>query len=189
MKRARLSLILAAVLTLTAVAAAQEGHPLTGTWYGEFGTAGKPSHDLTVLMRWDGKEITGLVNPGPDAIPIKTATLDVTFAVNPPPRTLVEITYAKADATPPKFMVRFEVDAPNKTGGADRFVFEGTIQNPLAANRKIAGTWTCGGANPTSTAVWVIKKNRDHKSFNFRGGFKGRCRKLNKLVNDGENSD
>ena len=145
-KEARLFLILAAVLTLTAPAAAQEGHPLTGAWYGEFGTAGKPGHDLTVVMRWDGKEITGLVNPGPAAIPIKTATLDVTFAVNPPGRALTTITYERADSIPPKFMVRFEVDAPNKTGGADRFVFEGTIQNPLAANRRIAGTWICGGA-------------------------------------------
>ena len=146
MKGARLSLILAAVLTLTAPAMAQEGHPLTGAWYGEFGTAGKPRHDLTVVMRWDGKKITGIANPGADAIPIKTATLDVTFAVNPPGRVLASIQYEKADAIPPKFMVRFEVDAPNKTGGTDHFVFEGTIQNPLAANRKIVGTWTCGDA-------------------------------------------
>ncbi|MBI4329818.1 MAG: hypothetical protein HY673_00885 [Chloroflexi bacterium] len=146
MKGARLSLILAAVLTLTAPAAAQEGHPLTGAWYGEFGTAGNPGRDLTVVMRWDGQKITGLVNPGPDAMPIKTATLDVTFAVNPPGRALTDIQYAKAGSIPPKFMVRFEVDAPNKTGGADRLVFEGTIQNLLAANRRIAGTWTSGGA-------------------------------------------
>lgn len=146
MKEARLSLILAAVLTLTAPAVAQEGHPLTGAWYGEFGTAGKPGHDLTVVMRWDGQKITGVVNPGQGAIPIKTATLDVTFAVNPPGRALVDIKYERADSIPPKFMVRFEVDAPNKTGGADRFVFEGTIQNLLAANRRIAGTWTSGGA-------------------------------------------
>ena len=145
MKAARLSLILAAFLTLTALAVAQEGHPLTGTWYGEFGTAGKPRQDLTVVMRWDGQKITGLVNPGPNAIPIKTATLDVTFAVNPPGRALVDVQYAKV-SIPPKFMVRFEMDAPNKAGGADHFVFEGTIQNPLAANRKIAGTWTSGNA-------------------------------------------
>ena len=146
MKSARLVCLLTIVAWLPVAASAQEGHPLTGAWYGEFGTAGKPGHDLTVVMRWDGKEITGLVNPGPAAIPIKTATLDVTFAVNPPGRALTTITYERADSIPPKFMVRFEVDAPNKTGGADRFVFEGTIQNPLAANRRIAGTWTCGGA-------------------------------------------
>lgn len=146
MKAARLSLVLAAVLTLTAPAVAQEGHPLTGAWYGEFGTAGKPGHDLTVIMRWDGQKITGLVNPGPGAIPIKTATLDVTFAVNPPGRALVDINYTKADSIPPKFMVRIEVDAPKETGCTDRLVLEGTIQNPLAANRKIAGTSTCGGA-------------------------------------------
>lgn len=147
MKCARIFFLLAAVLTLTVSAVAQEGHPLTGTWYGEFGMAANPRHDLTVVMNWSGQEVTGMINPGPNAIPIKAARLEVTFAVNPPRGPNPGV---RGDATsasiPPKFMVRFEVDAPNKTGGTDRFVFEGTIQNPVAGNRRIVGTWTCGGA-------------------------------------------
>lgn len=148
MTGARLSLVVAAVLTLAAAAAAQaqEGHPLTGTWYGEFGTAGAPPRDLTLVMKWDGQKVTGLANPGPDAVPLQNATLDVTFAVNPPGRVLVSIGTDSGATVPPKFMVRFEMDPPSKTGCAGRYVFEGAIQNPLASNRKIVGTWTCGNA-------------------------------------------
>jgi hypothetical protein len=46
--------------------------------------------------------------------------------------------------TPPTFNVHFEVDAKNKAGGMDHFVFDGKIENPVAGNRTIVGTWTCG---------------------------------------------
>ena len=39
---------------LAAGAAAQEGHPLAGTWYGDFPT-GNQKTDLTVIMKWDGR--------------------------------------------------------------------------------------------------------------------------------------
>ncbi len=146
MKGARLSLVAAFVLALAVAAPAQEGHPLTGTWYGEFGTAGSPPRDLTLVMKWDGQKVTGLANPGPDAVPLQAATLDVTFAVNPPGRVLVSIGTDSKDTVPPKFTVRLEMDPPGKTGCAGRHVFEGAIQNPLASNRKIVGTWTCGNA-------------------------------------------
>jgi hypothetical protein len=37
---------------------------------------------------------------------------------------------------PPVFKVRFEVDG---------MLFDGTLQNPVAGNRTITGTWTRGG--------------------------------------------
>lgn len=58
-----------------AVLRAQEGHPLSGTWTGDWGQAGKRTH-LTVVMSWDGKVVTGLINPGPDAIPLGTVSVD-----------------------------------------------------------------------------------------------------------------
>ena len=66
MKSARLVFLLAVVLTLTATAVAQEGHPLTGTWYGDFGMTSSQRNDLTVIMKWDGKQTTGMINPGPN---------------------------------------------------------------------------------------------------------------------------
>jgi len=110
------------ILALAASTVAQEGHPLTGTWYGEFvGATPKETYDLTVIMKWDGKNVTGIINPGPDIVQIKVATLDSS-----------------------KWAVHFEADAKNKAGGMDHFVFDGKLQNIVAGNRHITGTWTCG---------------------------------------------
>jgi hypothetical protein len=146
MKSVRL-FVVAAVLTLTVSAIAQEGHPLTGTWYGDFGPTAAQRNDLTVVLKWDGNATTGIVNPGPNAVPIKTARLDVKLGTpgqratpaqgGNPARPAIE-------PTPSTFLVHFEVDAKNKAGGIDHFVFDGKIENPVAGNRTIAGTWMCG---------------------------------------------
>src|SRR4030095_7265655 len=67
--------VLVSVLSLAGVSA-QEGHPLVGTWYGEWGPTPQERHDVTIIMSWDGKKIDGTIDPGPDAAPFKTATLD-----------------------------------------------------------------------------------------------------------------
>jgi hypothetical protein len=164
MRYIRFSVLAAAIVGSIALmsslqVAAQEGHPLKGTWYGDFGsTPTGPRRDLTVVMNWDGKIVTGTVNPGKNAVPIKTAMLEVkpgTPAIPPPP---APAGAAEGGArggggggggrgTPagmPTFLVKFEVDAKNKAGGIDKFVFEGAIENPVAGNRTIRGTWTCG---------------------------------------------
>jgi hypothetical protein len=112
---------LLAVLALTTSAVAQEGHPLSGTWYGDFGKTKADRNDLTVILKWDGKTVSGIINPGPSTIQIKAATLDSS-----------------------KWMVHFEADAKNKAGGTDRFVFDGKLENVVSFNRTITGTWTCG---------------------------------------------
>jgi hypothetical protein len=119
-KFARL-ICLVAVLGLTVSAIAQEGHPLSGTWYGEFGPSKDKRYDLTVILNWDGKAASGMINPGPSPIQIKTATLDSS-----------------------KWMVHFEADAKNKAGGMDHFVFDGKMADVVSYNRTITGTWTCG---------------------------------------------
>lgn len=119
MKSARLLILSAVVLTLACSAVAQEGHPLTGTWYGDFGMTANQRNDLTVIMSWDGKATSGIVNPGPNVTNITKATLDGSWNVH------------------------FEADAKNKAGGMDHFVFDGKMLNPIAGNRRIEGTWTC----------------------------------------------
>jgi hypothetical protein len=47
---------------------------------------------------------------------------------------------SSTEGTPPVFSVRLEVDG---------MVFEGTIQNPVAGNRRITGTWTRGAERGT----------------------------------------
>jgi hypothetical protein len=131
-------LIVASVASLVVPGLAQEGHPLEGTWYGDFGTTGV-RHDLTVLLDWSDGQITGVVHPGPNQVAIDSAVLEITPGV-PAPEGQQSTT-----GTPPRFHVRFEVDAPDGNGGTDSFVFEGEIFNPVAGNRRIAGTWSCGG--------------------------------------------
>jgi len=57
-------------------AAAQYGHPLTGSWSGDWGPTKDTRNRLLLELDWDGKAITGRNNPGPDAVPIQKATLD-----------------------------------------------------------------------------------------------------------------
>jgi hypothetical protein len=56
----------------------QFGHPLDGQWSGEWGPADKPSR-LLLDLDWNGKEITGTINPGqPTAAKITRVTVDFT---------------------------------------------------------------------------------------------------------------
>ena len=64
-----------ATLSVEAPAVAQEGHPLKGSWIGTWGPAKTHSPDLLLVMTWDGKAVTGMVNPGTDNMAIKSATL------------------------------------------------------------------------------------------------------------------
>jgi hypothetical protein len=139
MLRAALSSIV--VLALGLAPAAQEGHPLTGTWYGDYGT-GRQRVDLTIVMKWDGRAISGTINPGPDAVPLAAAALNITPG-KPAPEGQDSTT-----GIPPRFHVRLEADLP--AGAAkSRIVFEGDIKNPVAGNRRIEGTWRRGDQKGT----------------------------------------
>jgi hypothetical protein len=94
---------------------AQEGHPLSGTWSGDWGTAATRTH-VTVVLNWDGKAVTGTINPGPNAVPIAAVTMDVT-----------------------KWTVHFEADS--KTG---HIVADGQLDDIGSYHRRITGTWTQG---------------------------------------------
>src|SRR4051812_20828771 len=59
-----------ALLAPARPARAQEGHPLKGSWIGTWGPSQNHSNDVIVIMNWDGKSITGTINPGSDDIAI-----------------------------------------------------------------------------------------------------------------------
>jgi hypothetical protein len=124
--RLGLCLVVVAVATLIATrASGQEGHPLQGTWYGEY-TTGKQATDITVIMKWDGKSITGLINPGPGSKPLASVVMDI-IPGKPAPQG-----QQSTSGIPPVFKVRFDVDG---------MTFEGTLKNPVAGNRQLTGTW------------------------------------------------
>ena len=147
MKSVRLFFAVAVFVAVTVPVIAQEGHPLTGTWYGDFGMTAGQRNDLTVVMKWDGSTTSGIVNPGPNVVPLKVARLDVKLGTPGQRGTPAQGGNPAVPAvapTPPTFSVHFEVDAKNKAGGMDHFVFDGKLENPVAGNRTIVGTWTCG---------------------------------------------
>lgn len=62
---------------------AQEGHPLKGSWLGDYGPSKTTRTQVFMVLDWDGKAITGMINPGTDNIPLRAATL--TPPTPPPP--------------------------------------------------------------------------------------------------------
>lgn len=114
-------LSLLAALALSVSGLAQEGHPLTGVWYGDWGPSAAHRNQVTIIMEWNGKDITGIIDPGPDAIPIKTAVLD-----------------SKT------WTVRIEADAKDQRGQTVAYVAEGKLENIGSYNRTLTGTWNHG---------------------------------------------
>ena len=62
---------------IAGLALAQEGHPLKGSWLGDYGPNKTTRTQVFLVMDWTGTPpaITGTINPGTDNIPIKNATL------------------------------------------------------------------------------------------------------------------
>jgi hypothetical protein len=110
--------LLASLLTFTS-AFAQEGHPLKGSWIGDWGPNRADRNQITIVMDWDGKQINGVVNPGPGAVPIQRASLD-----------------------PKGWLVHFELDTKNAAGQPVHYVVEGHIENLGLYNRSVVGTWS-----------------------------------------------
>lgn len=115
------ALLLGPLAVSVTIALAQEGHPLTGTWSGDWGPgAAKRSH-ITMVMAWDGKTLTGTLNPGPEAIDVKTISLDVT-----------------------NWTIRFQADGKDASGGPVHVAAEGKLDDLGSSHRTIAGTWQQG---------------------------------------------
>ena len=101
-----------------APALAQEGHPLKGSWLGTWEGNKAHGNDVLVVMTWDGKNITGTINPGTDNMPIKNATLN-----------------------PDGWVVHIEADAKDKAGNVISYVIDGKIEGLSFPNRSVIGTW------------------------------------------------
>jgi len=117
---------LLAGLVGTIAGLAQEGHPLTGVWYGDWGPNATQRNHLTIQMQWDGKNVTGIVNPGPDSYPLKVVTLDSS-----------------------KWTVHIEADGKDEKGPGGHIVADGKLENIGSYNRTITGMWTQGTAKGT----------------------------------------
>src|SRR6266850_5051948 len=75
MKVRVLGLVCLVSLAIAASVFAQ-GDPLSGTWTGDWGPSPGDRNPVTVQLKWDGKALTGTVNPGSDAITLQKSTFD-----------------------------------------------------------------------------------------------------------------
>jgi len=102
-------------------ASAQQGHPMTGTWAGEWGPDKTHRNQVTIIMNWDGKTISGMINPGPDKVLIKAASLDTS-----------------------KWTFHLETEAKDPNCALQKFVADGKLDNIGSYNRTVTGTYTYG---------------------------------------------
>ena len=100
---------------------AQEGHPLVGTWHGTWGPNATERHDVTLVLEFDGKAITGMMNPGPDSVRFDKVTLE-----------------------PSTWTVRMEATPKGTPKAAAPIVIVVTIQDTTNRYRSLVGTWTQG---------------------------------------------
>jgi hypothetical protein len=117
---------LAAVLVFTAfaaTAAAQFGHPLKGSWSGDWGPDKRNRTRVLLDLNWDGKAITGTINPGPNGVPVQ-----------------------KAEVDPTTWNVRLEGEGKDASGKPVRYVIDGKVENLGSYYRSMSGTWRQGAA-------------------------------------------
>jgi hypothetical protein len=118
MTQYRLALLLL-LLTAAPVVQAQEGHPLVGTWQGNWG---ENNNLLTIIMNWDGQRISGIVNPGPGSTEIEAANLDSS-----------------------RWQVELEMPLTDDTGNSGDFSMNGEMINVTSRIRAINGNWRYRG--------------------------------------------
>ena len=120
----------ALVLLVAGAASAQFGHPLKGTWSGEWGPTKDNQTHVVLEFNWDGKAITGNINPGPKAVPFQKAELD---AAN--------------------WMVHIEGQGNDASGAPVRYLIDGKLENIGAYQRVLSGTWVQGNEKGTFRVV------------------------------------
>src|SRR5215510_9175406 len=88
--------------------------PISGTWTGDWGPSPSDRNQVTVELKLEGRNLTGTVNPGPNAIPLQKSTFD-----------------------PATGAVHMEADAKNPRGGAAiHYVIDGKV-----ASGTMTGSW------------------------------------------------
>jgi len=93
-----------------------QGHPLKGVWVGDWGTDKTHRTAVIVEMDWNGKAITGNINPGADGV-----------------------RFSKAELDPATWTVHLEAESKGT-----RYMVDGKIENLGSLRRYIVGTWTQG---------------------------------------------
>jgi hypothetical protein len=120
MRRLLLTCLLACVAVASPVAQGAlnegQGHPLKGSWIGDWGPDRTHRTPVLIEMEWDGKVVTATMNPGPDSLRFTKAELDHTT---------------------------WSVHLEGMSSGT-KIVADGKIENLGSARRSVVGTWIQG---------------------------------------------
>jgi hypothetical protein len=103
-------------------AAAQEGHPMVGSWSGEWSPTAKDQVPVLFVMEWKGRALVGIMNPGLD-----------------------DEAPAKGELDSSKWVVRLEAETKDERGMPVKVVFDGKLENIGSYNRTLTGVMTRGG--------------------------------------------
>ena len=117
-------LVLSFMLVAPSFVWAQFGHPLKGQWSGQWGPKDNPKR-LLLDLHWDGKEITGRVNPGDENAAVKSVTFDY--------------------SNPSAWKVKLTAEGKDKSGKPVAISVDGTLENIGAYSKLFHGTWTEAG--------------------------------------------
>jgi uncharacterized protein (DUF2147 family) len=88
--------------------------PLSGTWKGDWGPTADHRNPVTLELKLDGTNVTGTINPGPDAV-----------------------TVTKGTFTKDSGAVALEADAKDHAGKAVHYMIDGKLEGTT-----LSGTWT-----------------------------------------------
>jgi hypothetical protein len=72
-------------------------------------------------MSWDGDKVTGVINPGPDSIPVGNVVVDYS-----------------------RWTVRIDTETKDSGGKAQRIEVEGRLEELGSPRRRLVGTWRQG---------------------------------------------
>ena len=115
------AIVVSACLAAGATATAQFGHPLKGSWLGDWGQNKDNRTRVFMEIQWEGKSLIGILNPGANSVKLQTVTVN-----------------------PDTWAVHFEGDGKDKSGATIRYVIDGKLENIGAYQRFITGTWSEG---------------------------------------------
>ncbi len=105
--------LMACLVFAVSVVARSADDPVTGTWVGDWGPSPSDRNQVTVELKWDGKALTGTINPGANAVEVKNGTFD-----------------EKTNA------VHLEADAKSRSGKSVHYMVDGKVDN-----NTMSGTW------------------------------------------------
>ena len=95
-------------------ATAPAGDPLSGRWLGEWGPSPERQTEVIVELKWDGKTLTGTINPGRRPSDISKATFN-----------------------PETSAITMELDVIDVRGEMDHYSIVGKVDG-----KTMSGTWT-----------------------------------------------